>query len=110
MPASAWGLYLVCLGATLRFFAHRALRASGLTDDQFFHGAPVGRYTREWPYSWMAHPCYVGSLLMLAGIGIIALGWSGAVLIVPAWPFYEERIRWERRMRGDARKAGVDGA
>jgi len=104
------GAMAIVAGGGLRWLAVIELREAGLTNDHFFLCEPGHRYTHRWPYSVLAHPCYVGSLLMLAGAGMIFLSWGGAAIALAAWPYYEERIRYERRMRDDARKAAVHGA
>jgi len=104
------GLLIASIGALLRIAALHHLREADLTDDQFFHGLPPDRYTAQGPYAWMDHPAYVGSLLIFGGGGILFLGWGGFIIILAAWPFYEDRIRWENRVRRTARERGVDGA
>ncbi len=110
MICRAVGLALVALGAWIRIAAIRELRSAGVSDAQFFHLAPPGAYTHGGPYAWIDNPCYVGSLLMGAGVGMIFLGWGGCILPLAAWPFYEDRIRLETTIRRAARQQGVRGA
>lgn len=110
MPPVFAGACLFVFGLSMRSFAKLALRRAGVTDDQFFFLLGVERYTHESPYNLLPHPCYTGSLLMIAGIGVMLFGLQGVALALPAWPFYADRIGWERKMRSEARKAGVDGA
>jgi protein-S-isoprenylcysteine O-methyltransferase Ste14 len=110
MACRGAGLLLIALGAWIRIAAIRELRKVGVSDSQFFHVRIPKHYTNEGPYTWSDHPCYVGSLLMGAGVGMIFLGWGGVVLPLMAWPFYEDRIRLERAIRQRAREIGVCGA
>tara|TARA_R110002020_G_scaffold68553_1_gene179347 strand:- start:1263 stop:1568 length:306 start_codon:yes stop_codon:yes gene_type:complete len=57
------------------------------------------RWTLSGPYKYFRHPLYIGSIMMLLGIGIIALGWSGVVLAAPAVPYFLERSILETEER-----------
>ncbi len=105
------GITLVAFGAILRFWSHDELRAVGVRYHHlvFNHTAPPA-YTNKGPYRWLWHPCYVGSLLIFSGIGILCLGWGGIAIGFATLPFYEERIRRETMVRELSRERGVDGA
>ena len=66
MIARLAGLVLLAGGGLIRWLAIQELRRTGLTDSQFFHVIQPPRYTRSGPYAISDHPCYVGSLLMMA--------------------------------------------
>jgi len=104
------GVALVAAGSLLRLTAHRALREAGVTDEQFFFQIPPNRYTDEGPYAWSHHPAYFGSLLIYSGAGMLCLGWGGIVIGFATWPFYEDRIRYENKLRRLAKERGIDGA
>ena len=104
------GFLLIWLGWWLRWFAMRKLKEVGLSDIDFNHLGVPPSYATTGPYAVVDHPCYLGSMMMCAGMGMIALGWAGAVLFVPTVPFYENRMRFEIRMRKIAKGQGVRGA
>ncbi len=104
------GAVLFALGVSLRIAGIRELRKAGVTDQQFFFVLPADRYTNSGPFKWTEHPCYLGSLMMCSAVGMMALGWGGVVLSLPAWPFYEDRIRVERQQREFAAQQRRPGA
>lgn len=90
-------LALVGAGLGLRLWSWRTLRACGMSFEQFMRGGPppIPR-TREGPYRWLAHPAYVGSSLLIAGVGMLALGPGGFVLALPSVPVYVWRVQLEK--------------
>ena len=95
------GVVLAVVGLVLRWWAYRTLTEAGLPYSGFMEPQRPTEYTEEGPYRWVRHPAYVGSLLLIAGVGIVGLGWGGAVLALPAWPLFALRIHQENRLRGD---------
>jgi protein-S-isoprenylcysteine O-methyltransferase Ste14 len=61
--------------------------------------APPNRYCTEGPYRWMRHPAYAGSLILIAGCGMLALGWGGFVIFLGAWPHFTRRVVLEENQR-----------
>lgn len=97
-------MILVLLGVGLRAWAIWHLRRAGLSWEQFYRVSyPRGGLARTGPYRYMNHPCYVGSLVWLAGAGMLCLGWGGAIIALPAWPLFAERILREDRLLGRRR-------
>jgi protein-S-isoprenylcysteine O-methyltransferase Ste14 len=62
---------------------------------------PPARYETGGIYV-LRHPAYLGAILMIAGAGILVFGWPGASLLIPALPFYADRIYREEAIRGAA--------
>lgn len=94
------GLVMLLGGLGLRAWALKTLLAAGLTHAEILEVALPKTYTADGPYRWLDHPAYVGSLLVIAGAGVMALGPGGAVLALAAWPFFASRIHGENRLRG----------
>ena len=91
----ALGTLFVAGGMGLRAWALRVLMKSGLTVRQWNRGEPLPegfRLVRQGPYRFVKHPAYLGSMLIIAGAGILSLGLGGWVLGLAAWPFFADRI------------------
>ena len=68
-PSSlGWGSAVAVIGETVRIWAAGHLEKSR-------------EVTRSGPYRWMAHPLYVGSSILGAGLAIAASSWVAASLI-----------------------------
>jgi protein-S-isoprenylcysteine O-methyltransferase Ste14 len=93
------GLVLVVVGMGLHSAAHDRLE----TVVDFPIIEVPRRYVTDGIYQ-LRHPAYLGNLISIAGIGIAVFGWSGMVLVVPALPFYADRILREERIRRAAEK------
>jgi len=93
------GLALVWLGIGLRWWAIRELLLAGIHEEDIWVPERQKVYTNRGPYQFLSHPAYVGSLAVLAGAGIACLGWGGAVLALPSWPFFALRIHEENQLR-----------
>lgn len=94
------GFALLAAGLLLRLWAVRALLRAGLTQHDILEIRAPEAYTTAGPYRWLDHPAYAGSLLIIAGVGVLALGPPGAVLALASWPFFAARIHAENRLRG----------
>lgn len=86
------GYLLLMSGLLLRVSAIHEFNKAGLHGEQFMLVRPPTKIIRTGIYKYMRHPAYIGSMLCFAGIGILCLGWGGACLFVPSWPFYKERM------------------
>lgn len=53
---------------------------------------PPGGWITSGPYRYLRHPMYLGTLMMLAGIGCVALSYPGLVLFTPAVPHLAARV------------------
>lgn len=96
------GLAMILAGQGLRLWAVRELRRVGVVGWEFlFPGSynPGGPWLTRGPFR-LRHPCYIGSLLIIGGVGVCALGLGGLALVVPALPFFEDRVWREERLRG----------
>jgi protein-S-isoprenylcysteine O-methyltransferase Ste14 len=95
------GLALFLAGWALRRWALRELAKVGISSLlQLAIPAVPQRYTTSGPYRFLRHPCYLGSYLILAGVGLMVFGsLAGAALFVPAWPHYYQRILLEEERR-----------
>jgi protein-S-isoprenylcysteine O-methyltransferase Ste14 len=95
------GLVLVLAGWSLRRWSLRELAHVGIASPlQLAIPAVPREYTTRGPYRLLRHPCYLGSYLILAGLGLLAFGtWAGAALYLPAWPHYYRRILMEEERR-----------
>lgn len=92
--------FLIALGGlVLRYWAFDHLTRAGLDRAHVEQVLPPPSWAKGGPYRLANHPAYWGSLAMLAGIGIAALGWAGWVLCLPVVPFLYERAMREDRMR-----------
>lgn len=94
------GIGLVFFGLLLRAWSMLHLSRAGIFGDRFYGCAiPPNGYTAHGPYRLLEHPAYAGSMMVFMGIGVLALGWGGLVLAVPAWPFFVDRAKAEGRLR-----------
>jgi protein-S-isoprenylcysteine O-methyltransferase len=95
-----YGLLLFSLGLALRAWSWWALSRAGLPREAFFTVQQPPDWTTNGPYRFLRHPAYLGSMLILSGIGMQVLGPPGLVLSAPAWPFFALRIHQENQLRG----------
>lgn len=95
------GLFLFLAGWGLRRWALRELARVGIkTRVQLAVAAVPEEYTAEGPYRWLRHPCYLGSYMVFAGVGMMAFGmWAGAALYLPSCPHYYRRSLLEEERR-----------
>lgn len=92
MSARLVGLVLGLTGVGLRIWGARTLQRAGFHGNSWeFITFPPGGYTEEGPYRYGRHPMYLGSLLLCAGVGMLALGWGGCVLAVAVVPTLRDR-------------------
>lgn len=87
---------MVVVGLGMRVWAYWTLRGAGMPVEQWYVPERPKALVRRGPYRWLRHPAYVGSLLWFAGAGVACLGWGGAVVALPAWPFFALRMYQER--------------
>ena len=100
MMEPATGALLVVGGLGLRAWAMVHLARAGVRGEAFNAIAtPPHGYTHHGPYRFVRHPAYIGSMAFLAGLGVLAFGFPGVVLFVPAWPFFYDRIVREEKLR-----------
>lgn len=100
MENEAVGIALITAGMGLRAWALHTLRhAAGLTWNSILSISRPPHYTTLGPYRWLRHPAYLGSMLAIAGVGALTLGWAGIILVLPAWPFFAKRMYEEDRLR-----------
>lgn len=96
----AVGIALAALGQAVILWARAVLRRHGIYSRQHLAGvARPNSWATEGPYR-LRHPIYYASLLMIAGVGIAALGWFGFVLALPALPYYQGKMALEDYIRG----------
>ena len=90
------GILLVIGGFALRIWAGLTLRKEGVTD---LHGIslPIVIVSKG-PYTLLEHPMYVGSMMVIGGVGVVAFGIWGVTLALPAYPFFEDRIHRENEL------------
>ena len=95
------GLSVFLVGLGLRRWALRELRKAGIVTLLQLAVPAVPRfYTSRGPYRFLRHPCYLGSYLVLAGLGLAIFGaWAGAALCLPAMPHYNQRKLQEEERR-----------
>lgn len=77
----------------LRLWCARLLKKAGVNDYERLQ-RPL-YIVRRGPYRLVRHPMYVGSVVMLAGAGMLALGWGGVVLGYAVVPFLRARALME---------------
>jgi len=95
------GLAVFLVGIGMRRWALRELEQVGIsTLLQLAIPAVPREYTTRGPYRFLRHPCYLGSCLILAGLGLAIFGaWAGAALCLPAMPHYNQRKLLEEERR-----------
>ena len=93
------GLAMIVGGYAIRFWGISHLKSAGLTN-LVGTRVPKNWYSVTGPYRFCRHPLYWGGAAAMAGVGMIAFGWSGFVLAVPAVPYFVERGKYESEMRG----------
>jgi protein-S-isoprenylcysteine O-methyltransferase Ste14 len=90
----------VLIGVVLRAWSQTVLRAHGIDTAEQLAGTSI---PREWathgPYRLLRHPLYTGHLLVIAGVGIAALGPGGIALALAALPHYQRRAVQESAAR-----------
>ena len=84
------GALLFTAGILVRLWAARTFQRQGFTDWERI-GVPKV-IVEDGPYRWLRHPMYLGTILMMAGAGIAALGWGGAVLAYAVVPVLRWRV------------------
>jgi protein-S-isoprenylcysteine O-methyltransferase Ste14 len=83
----------------MRYLGIRELMSHGMTKSQILLVSKPKHYVNSGIYAYMKHPLYIGSLLMIGGVGCLALGFWGITLIIPALPFFFDRIERENLLR-----------
>src|SRR4030095_11857418 len=101
------GLVLVMMGTALRAWALYELERVGIGRNALVGVSIPNEWTTRGPYTVVRHPVYWGSLLVIAGAGVVALGYGGAVLAFAAWPYYQERMRAEDELRAACERRKV---
>ena len=97
------GILVFLAGLTLRGLAGIYLVEAGWhLKDALLVTSPPGIATGG-PYRFLKHPAYIGSLLMIAGAGLVALGWGGAIVSFAALPFYQARMVEEEALLKERR-------
>ena len=94
--SSAVGIALLLGGLLLRWWGVAYLKDAGVRNLAGTR-TPAG-WAIDGPYAWMDHPLYIGSGMMIAGVGMAALGWGGVALVMPAIPYFVERAMLETEM------------
>lgn len=91
------GTGLLAAGAAFRVWGATYISLySGLHASQIPLVVPPPRLVTRGPYRFLRHPMYLGSMLALMGIGLLGFNdWAGALLVLPAWPFFDDRRRLE---------------
>ena len=92
------GVSVMILGSVLRVLAGLELKRAGLSLQEMSFIKRPPRIAQEGVYRYLRHPAYLGSLLIITGAGLACLGWGGAVLCLPAWPFFRDRELREERI------------
>jgi protein-S-isoprenylcysteine O-methyltransferase Ste14 len=93
------GAMLIAVGTLLRVTARFELARVGINDAELGATILPKRWATDGPYRFLRHPLYVGHLVTIAGIGVLALGYAGVFLALPALPFYQLRIAQENKLR-----------
>jgi protein-S-isoprenylcysteine O-methyltransferase len=88
-------IVLMVVGLSIRWWAIAVLGRYFTTNVAVQEQQPV---IRTGPYRFVRHPSYVGSLLALAGLGVVMHNWlSIVVLLVPVTLVFLNRIAVEER-------------
>ena len=93
------GVVLLLFGFGVRYWALQHLARAGVTELDLHWAAPQRSYAEGGPYRVLRNPMYWGTIFMLAGAGMAALGGPGVVLFLPAVPYLANRGRMERQIR-----------
>lgn len=99
---------MILVGVGIRIWCFRELTKVGInTWLELAIAAKPTRYTTAGLYSWpwarpmlLRHPMYAGSLMIVAGVGVLGFGeWAGATIVFAAYPHYVRRIVLEEVLR-----------
>jgi protein-S-isoprenylcysteine O-methyltransferase Ste14 len=99
----AVGASLVALALALRGWAQATLRDHGITPEKLGATVTPTSYAKTGPYRALRHPLYAGHLLLIAGVGLLSLGWGGVTLALAALPHFAHRAAEE-----DAHRAKME--
>ena len=91
---------LITLGLSLRAWAVMTLHRAGISESDFLRVVRPKEWVTHGPYRYFDHPAYWGSMLIVAGVGMVALGPGGFVLALPLWPLLKWRMAEEEALRG----------
>jgi protein-S-isoprenylcysteine O-methyltransferase Ste14 len=95
------GLALALVALAVRRSARITLRRHGIdTTAKLTTAHPPRSWAETGLYRLTWHPLYAGHLLFMAGAGMMALGWGGAVVAFAAVPHYGQRAAQEDALRG----------
>lgn len=97
------GAALFVIGWTLKMWSIYHLRKASVDVERIYSPQYL---TKKGPYYYARHPLYIGYCLVLSGLGMIALGWGGCVLCLPALPFFRMRVIAENDLIGNRRNEG----
>ena len=101
------GLALILLSIVLRLYSLATLHRHGIDTLSKLAGSQMpDSWATTGPYSHLRHPVYLGILGTIAGVGLIAFGWPGAVLALPALPHLQQRMAQENALREASRVRG----
>ncbi len=85
---------IATLGTSLTFWAYKSLPPK-----TNMMPIPIGTRTRRGPYKWLAHPMYIGEIIMVTGLAGMAAGFWNALcaftiieLLISHWIGLEERV------------------
>lgn len=99
-PSLYLGAYGLAVATFVKVLAYRELEKAGIsTTEQCAHAYAPVRWTESGPYGLVRHPVYWSLLASLAAIGVMAFDWPGAVLALPAWPHFRQRMVLEDNLR-----------
>jgi protein-S-isoprenylcysteine O-methyltransferase Ste14 len=99
------GLAIIVLGVGLRAWAQLTLRAHGIdTREKLAQTVTPTKWATTGPYRFGRHPLYLGHLLLVAGVGVVAFGAAGCVLALAALPHYQHRAFQENAWRAICEK------
>jgi protein-S-isoprenylcysteine O-methyltransferase Ste14 len=104
------GVALVVLGVGLRAWAQLTLRAHGIdTREKLAQTVTPTKWATTGPYRFGRHPLYLGHLLLVAGVGVVAFGAAGCVLALATLPHFQWRATQEDAWRriDEAQRSGI---
>lgn len=93
------GAMLIGAGTLLRVTARFELSRVGIGENELGATMIPRAWATQGPYRYLRHPLYWGHLVTIAGIGVLALGFSGIFLALPALPYYQGRMWAEDKLR-----------